>query len=218
MIARITGTLEAIEHNSALITQTLGEHASITREILLPAYLAARLLDRVGGPITLHTVESLEPHGQGGAMTPRLIGFASAEDKRFFAVFTTVKGVGARRALRALARPAGEVASMIEQRDAKELTKLPEIGKRLAETIIAELHGKIDAFVLGPQPGAGAERPASQIEAGALGSEAARQAVAALVRLGERDDAARELIERTLDGHPDLESPDELVARALSAR
>ncbi len=218
MIARISGTLEGVEGNSAMVAQRVGPEDSVLHEVLLPAYLAARLLDRAGSRITLHTIESLEPHGQSGALTPRLIGFDAESDKRFFGVFTTVKGVGARRALRALARPVGEIARAIEDRDAKELARLPEIGKRLAETIIAELHGKIDEFVA-PLPEAPAtDKPGSQIEAGAIGSEAARQAIAALVRLGERDDAAHDLVRRAIEDDPALRSADELVAAALGGR
>ena len=40
----------------------------------------------------------------------------------------------------------GQIAAAIVDRDVAMLQSLPEIGKRTAETIIAALHDKVDAF------------------------------------------------------------------------
>ncbi|MCY2926238.1 MAG: helix-hairpin-helix domain-containing protein [Planctomycetota bacterium] len=145
-------------------------------EVLVPACDVERIGRRVGQDVVLHTIHYLEGDPAHGHVTPRLVGFLSESDRDFFRVFTTVKGIGARKALRALAKPVAEVAAAINAKDGRFLMALPEIGKRTAETIIAELHGKVDDF-------AGASGEAA---AAAQMSEPAQEAVAVLVQLGER--------------------------------
>lgn len=152
MITRLTGTLEALEKLHAVIAPD-GPGAAIGYEVLLPGYLSDLLLT-TGGPsgnigrtITLHTLHYLEGVNQGSSFTPRIIGFGSVQERAFFDLLTTVKGLGNRRALRALAIEPGMVARAIVERDTRILQKLPEIGPKLAESIVHELKSKADAFV-----------------------------------------------------------------------
>ncbi len=167
------------------------EGSPLTYEVLLPAYLAERLRASVGKPVTLITLQYLEGQGQGTSFIPRLIGFATERDRRFFDVFTTVKGIGNKKALRAMAVEPARIARAIATKDVKALVELPEIGKRMAETIIAELNGKVDSFL-----------SAAEIEQLGHASEikplikgtAAEEAVEALVALGEqRPEAERKI-------------------------
>ncbi len=198
MICRITGTITAIERNAATLDQP---EQGIARQVLLPAYLADRLGDRIGSPITLHTLEYLEAQGQGSSFIPRLIGFAQPEDRRFFELLTSVKGLGNRRALRAMTLPPAEIAALVAAKDAKGLQKMPEIGKRLAETMIAELTGKLDAFI---DPGIIIESKAISTAARfSLPPEAAgavEDAIAVLQTLGQSQPEAEKAIERALRG------------------
>ena len=201
MIARITGRLEELSPGSALVDAGGG----IWYEVLVPACDAERLSRRVGQEVSLHTIHYVEGDPAHGGQTPRLIGFLSAADRDFFRVFTTVKGIGNKRALRALARPIAQIAAAIQAKDARFLVELPEIGKRTAEQIIAELHGKVEKF-------AGAEAAAASA-AGALPQPAA-EAVAVLVQLGERRPDAQALVERVLAAEPGLASPEAIIQRA----
>ena len=193
MLTRLTGILESVDD---ALTITVGAFA-IRAEA--PRYLLDRLAesDAVGGDITLHTRADLESHNQGTSFTPRLIAFATPDERRFFEIFTSVKGLGAKRALRALAIEPAHVAAAVVAKDAKALQQLPEIGKRLAETVIAELSGKVDRFAIdiamdGVGIG-GAPRASSAIEPSRL-PPAAEEAVAALLALGEtRVDAERKI-------------------------
>ena len=49
----------------------------------------------------------LVPVGNQGS---QLIGFLRPEDRKFFNLFTTVKGIGPKTALKALTVPVGEIA------------------------------------------------------------------------------------------------------------
>src|SRR5690606_7419780 len=151
MLSRIEGTLEAVE--GQVVRLRLGGGLCI--DAMAPAYLAERLAageageaGQVGSKVRLETLLTLEGSSQGTSFVPRLIGFESAGSRRFFEIFTTVKGLGSRRALRAMAVEPGVIAQAIVAEDHKALERLPEIGKRLAQTIVAELSGKVDGFAL----------------------------------------------------------------------
>jgi len=176
--------------------------AGLTYEVLICACDVERLSRRTGQEVTLHTIHYLEGDPARGSQQPRLVGFLSETDRDFFRLFTTVKGVGIRKALRALVRPPAEVAAAIANKDASLLVALPEIGKRTAEQIIAELSGRADAFA-----GEAFAAPAEQLP------QAAGEALAVLVQLGERRADAAALIERVLAVAPELQSPEEIIQR-----
>ncbi len=187
MIARIAGRLEHVSAGAALVAAGDG----LWYEVLVPAFDVDRLARRVGQDVVLHTIHYVEGDPAHGVQTPRLVGFQAEADRDFFRLFTTVKGVGVKKALRALVRPVGEVAAAIEAKDTRLLVALPEIGRRTAEQIIAELHGKVQDFA-GPVAAAVEAMPA-----------AASEALAVLVQLGERRADAAALVERVLAVDPD---------------
>ncbi len=207
MISRIEVELVGVEGGRAELR--CGE---LTNTLLVPAADENALLERVGSRIRIHTLHYLEAQGQGASFVPRLIGFASAEARAFFELLTTVKGLGARKALRSMSLPYTTIAEAIACRDTGLLVALPEIGKRTADTIIAELNGKVDRF-LGPAPG---DRPGDTEPSGT--ALVMRDAVAALTQLGEPKLHARQLVEQAFADNPALDTPDALVAAAYRVR
>lgn len=213
MIRKITGRLDAMEGLAALITPPAG---GLTYEVLVPAYLSERLTAQVGRTVELLTLQYLEGQGQGSSFVPRLIGFTSVQDRRFFELLVTVKGMGNKKALKSLAVEPGTFARAIAERDARSLQQLPEIGKRMAETVIAELSGKVDAFVTYDDPARG-------VEAKPGGSRSIRQgpgveAVATLIALGETRADAERMVERATGREPALTDSAAIVAAALGSR
>jgi holliday junction DNA helicase RuvA len=208
MISRLEGTLQCVtEDGRALLCC---EH--ITYEVLVPGADQQRLATLAGQRIAFHTLYYLENRDQGAAYLPRLIGFASPEDRAFFELFTTVKGIGNRKALRALQLPFGTIASAIVDKDIDLLKSLPEIGKRTAETIISELHGRVNRFIeLKPLESAAGGSARETSGRGALINDA----VAVLAQLGEQRLTARQLVDRALAADPTLESAEALVAAAF---
>lgn len=212
MIARLKGTLDSIEGSAACVTPDGG---GLTYEVLLPAYLAERLVAKVGQPVALVTLQYLEGQNQGSSYVPRLIGFTAVQERDFFELFTTVKGIGNRKALRAMAVEPAKIARAITTKDARALYELPEIGKRLAETVIAELSGKVDGYLAG-----------SEIEAldrGSAGAaplpDAAAEAIVALMGLGETRPEAERLVRRAVDrlGNPKA-SVDQVLHAVYASR
>jgi len=144
MISAITGEISRVEGDRVQLSC-----GPMVYEILVPAADITELQANLGEEITFHTIFDLEGDATRGGLTPRLIGFLRLEDKRFFQMFITVKGIGPKRALRALVQPTGQIAEAIESKNTRFLIGLPEIGKRMAELIVAELAGKMGVFAVG---------------------------------------------------------------------
>jgi len=123
---------------------------------------------------------------------PKLIGFKRPVEREFFARFIEVPDVGATRALKALVFSVSAIACWIEEGDTASLRRLPGIGARTAETIVARLRGKVTPFALLRDEGF-AEMPEA---AAALTSEQVRRdAVAGMVGLGFSQREASTLVE-----------------------
>ena len=123
---------------------------------------------------------------------PKLIGFKRPVEREIFARFIEVPDVGATRALKALVFSVSTIACWIEEGDVASLRRLPGIGARTAETIVARLRGKVTPFALLRDEGF-AEMPEA---AAALTSEQVRRdAVAGMVGLGFSQREASTLVE-----------------------
>ncbi len=213
MIVRVRGVLESVRGDRAVVWMGARGEAGVARELLVPAAIVDELGALVGQEVELETVEYLESVGQGASFVPRLIGFMSADQRALFELLTKVKGLGNRRALRAFAAPVGEIASAIGAGDTRALTKLPEIGKKLAETICLELRERVVGLGAGSVVG-----PGGGAIAGAPVSGGASQAVAALVRLGENRASAEALVGEAVRVEPKLAGADEILAAALALK
>lgn len=199
MIARISGTLAEVADGAVIL-----EHNGMGYELLVPAYAVGELAALRGQQVVLHTMDYLEGSAAGGNLIPRLVGFSRVEDRAFFSQFITVKGIGIRKGLRALAQPIAAVATAIESGDTTSLVQLPGIGKRAAEQIVAELRGKLEAFAVS----------ASSAETEHAWTQAQRDALTILVSLGERNHDAHRWIERAMQLHADIDSADGWVKAA----
>ena len=151
MIVRLTGTLIEVTEESVVIDRE-GE----AREVLVPQFAISELAAYRGQVVTLHTMEFYEGNPASGHLVPRMLGFLHTEDRVFFTRFVNVKGIGPRRALKILCEPVRRIASWIESADVKAIARLPGIGTRGAQLVVASLKGKMDDLAL---PGA-AGRPA----------------------------------------------------------
>jgi holliday junction DNA helicase RuvA len=228
MIAKIHGVLDALEGSTALVRLDNTGGGGLTYEVLVPAFTAARLAGLRGQPVTLHTFHFIESQGQGTTMIPRLAGFLTLEDRAFYALFTTCKGIGNKRALRAMALATPQIAAAIADRDLALLQTLPEIGRRTAETIVATLRGKVDAFVsaaaYGGQ-GAAAGAGAGTGTPGAAGPgplspqrAMAREALEVLLQFGEARLAAMNWIDQALGEDPPPRDVQTLIARVYQIK
>jgi holliday junction DNA helicase RuvA len=199
MISKISGVLEGVEGSVANIRVGDG----FTYEVLVSGYTAARLGDSIGQPLTLHTLNYIESQDQGASFLPRLAGFLTIEDRRFFELFTTTQGIGKRKALRALALGTDQVAAAIADRDLATLQSLPEIGRRLAETIVATLHGKVDKYIVAAYVGAPSASGNGDGKGKPTNRSLAKEALEVLLQLGENRTQAVTWIDEALRDEAD---------------
>jgi len=205
MLVRISGMLSEVGEEQVVV-----ERDGLAYEVFVPRYTIGTLGGQRGQPVTLHTMQYLEGSPGGGNLIPRLIGFLDPSDRAFFEQFTTVKGVGIRRGLRALVEPVPRVARDIEQGDLKALARLPGIGPRMAQQIVAELRGKLALFARGA---------AAASESAAAGmNRPQRDAIELLVAWGDSRADAADWIQRAAQSHPDLVEVEEWVKAAYRVK
>ena len=197
MIARIEGKLVKLDSSAALV-----QVGSVGYEVMLPGYCVNALADKIGSDIALCTMEYYEGTPGGGNLIPRIVGFLSDGERDFFTKFTSVKGIGMKKALRSLSVPIAAIASAIEDGDDKMLMTLDGVGKRMAQLIIAELRGKLRNFVIGAELSRPTEARFKPFQA---------QALEILIAWGEKRNEAIDLIELACKKHPDIKSAEELV-------
>ena len=131
----------------------------------------------VGAVAELYTYLQVKEDG----MT--LFGFASPKEKELFLKLITVSGVGPKMGISILASlSADDFAMAIATADVKRLSAVKGLGKKTAEKIVLELHGKISAVeVLGAS---GDELTPAAESASAKLSALDEEAVSALMGLG----------------------------------
>ncbi len=133
--------------------------------------------------ITVGAVAELYTYLQVKEDGVTLFGFESVKEKELFLKLITVSGVGPKLGIAVLAAlSADEFAQAIATADVKRLSAVKGLGKKTAEKIVLELHGKISAAEVmsasgDPFTGA-AEAPAGKLSA------ADEEAVSALMGLG----------------------------------
>ena len=145
MITRVSGTLDRVDPTGNAVEISIGP---VVHEVLVTDLVRRGLQSKVGQPVVLHTLEYLEGNPTRGNLVPRLVGFLSEVEREFFELICEVDGVGVRKALRAIIRPVGEIATSIEEQDAKALSTLPGIGAATAERMIAKLRRRMPKFAL----------------------------------------------------------------------
>lgn len=198
MITKITG--KAVQVAADVLTLAVG---AFEYEILIPEFARRNLQDKIGADVTLHTIEYLEGNAMQGRLIPRLVGFLNPVEREFFEMFCEVDGVGVKKALRAMVRPVQEVATLIEEQDAKGLSTLPGIGPATSERIIAKLRRRVPKFALL----VGRDTlPVADVERDLL-----TEAFEILRVLGHSESDARRLLDGALDKKRKFKAVDDLL-------
>jgi Holliday junction DNA helicase RuvA len=130
-----------------------------------------------GAEVALHI------HTQVREDTLALYGFLERNDKRIFERLITVSGVGPKLAITIQSGlPADRLVAALRGQDHATLTRIPGVGKKLAERLVVELKDKLeDMAVAAP--------------AMASAGPAAEDVLSALVNLGYQRPSAQKAIE-----------------------
>jgi Holliday junction DNA helicase RuvA len=138
MIARLRGLLVSFASDQAVMdVQGVGY-------LVFASTRTLSQLGAIGDEVVLHTEMQVSEDDI------RLIGFASAEERDWFRLLTSVQGVGARVALAILSALNGdELHRAIASGDKAMVARAQGVGPKLAQRIVNELKDKAGGVVLG---------------------------------------------------------------------
>jgi Holliday junction DNA helicase RuvA len=139
MIAHLRGKLLYKQPGQAIV-----EAGGVGYDVLIsvPTFTA---LPAVGQETALHI------HTQVSEDQIALFGFLDREEKRLFERLITVGGVGPKLAIKMLSGLSPErTVQAIRGQDHAQLTRIPGVGKKLAERLVVELKDKLDDFAVAP--------------------------------------------------------------------
>jgi Holliday junction DNA helicase RuvA len=190
-------------------TSVVVECGGVGYEVVLPAYLAAQVAPGAGADGTVELFVSYQV--SANQPKPVLVGFLREIEQEFFERFITVDGLGPAKAVRAMARPVHEIADAVERKDVAYLRRLPGLGARTAEKVVAALHGKMGKFALLRDD----SLPADLTETADIDSEV----LEVLTRqLGHRPAEARRMVEEALRRNPAVATTEELFQEVYRAQ
>jgi Holliday junction DNA helicase RuvA len=174
MIAHLRGKLIHKQPGQAIV-EAGGVGYDVT--ISVPTFTA---LPSVGQEAALHI------HTQVREDQIALFGFLEREEKRLFERLITVSGVGPKLAVTLLSGLSVErTVQAIRGQDHAQLTRIPGVGKKLAERLVLELKDKLDDFAAAPVHSA-------------VQGPAAEDVLSALVNLGYQRLAAEKAIQQAV--------------------
>ncbi|MGA2572516.1 MAG: Holliday junction branch migration protein RuvA [Terracidiphilus sp.] len=174
MIAHLHGKLIFKQPGQAIVEAGgVGYDVAIS----VPTFTA---LPSVGAETALHI------HTQVSDDQIALFGFLDRDEKRLFERLITVSAVGPKLAIKILSGLSVErTVQAIRGQDHTQLTRIPGVGKKLAERLVVELKDKLDDFAVAP---------VQQAVAG----PAVDDVLSALVNLGYQRAAAEKAIEQAI--------------------
>jgi len=174
MIAHLRGKLIYKQPGQAII-EAAGVGYNVT--ISIPTFTT---LPAVGAEASLHIYTVVREDQIA------LFGFLEREEKRLFERLITVSGVGPKLAVTILSGLSSErTVQAIRGQDHAQLTRIPGVGKKLAERLVVGLKDKLDDFAVAP----------TQVSVKGVAVE---DVLSALVNLGYQRPAAEKAIEQAV--------------------
>ena len=145
---------------------------------------------------------SLHIHTQVREDLLALFGFMELKEKKLFERLITVSGVGPKLAVTILSglNPESTVTA-IRSQDHATLTRIPGVGKKLAERLVVELKDKLEDM---------ATAPVAVVSAGPAGEDV----LSALTNLGYQRPSAQKAIETAVEKDKSLGSDFDALFRA----
>lgn len=161
MIAKLTGTLTEVRPDRVVLDVN-----GVGYDVAIPLGTFTAL------PSAGHKA-SLFVHTHVREDAIQLFGFVSKQEKLVFETLIGVSGIGPKVALSILSGlPLPELVGAIAAQNARLLSSIPGVGKKLAERLGVELKEKMASFGFGEMPGKG------------RGTTVVDDAIAALKNLG----------------------------------
>jgi Holliday junction DNA helicase RuvA len=171
MIAHLRGRLLSKQPQQAIV-----EAAGVGYDVAISVSTYTSL-PAEGAEVSLHI------HTQVREDTLALYGFLDRNEKRIFERLITVSGVGPKLAITIQSGlPSDRLVTALRAQDHATLTRIPGVGKKLAERLVVELKDKLEDM-------------AAAAPAVAAAGPAAEDVLSALVNLGYQRPSAQKAIE-----------------------
>ena len=205
MISQITGSVIEVGENSVMLLTD-----SIAYEVFVPGSILNHYRKNKNGAAqketeTFYTIQYIEGASGHGNQFMRLVGFKRRVEKEFFQLYTSVEGIGYKTALKSLVFPIQKIALAIETSDLATLKKLPHIGSRTAEKMVATLKGRMQKFAL--------DLKSEPLTAGreSAGDDLHSEVVQVLRQVGYGDSECSLLIDKALRSNPKIKTAEEMI-------
>ena len=199
MIAYLRGNVLAVTTESVII-----ENNGVGYEVFCSG-AAFSAVQNVRREVELYTYLQVKEDGF------TLYGFVSLSEKQVFLDLISVSGVGPKLAIGILnGMTADEVASCIATADVKRLSRVKGLGKKTAEKIVLELHGKVSAEELLSADGQHTTKAVKSVPR----SKTDEEAVAALLGLGFTRNECLTAVKKAREAG--AESVEDVIRLALS--
>jgi len=194
MIGKLRGVVDSIEDQRCLI------------DVGGVGYLVFASTRTLGALPNSPAIASLLIETQVREDAISLYGFATAAERDWFRLLTTVQGVGAKVALAMLsALSPDQLIAAIASGDRAALSRAPGVGPKLAQRLVSELRERVGAM-----PSGGALPVSAPAPAGAVAD-----ALSALTNLGYRRPEAEAALARAVAEHGEAAALDVLIRAGL---
>ncbi|MGB9771651.1 MAG: Holliday junction branch migration protein RuvA [Candidatus Kapaibacteriota bacterium] len=167
-------------------------------EVLVSLTTLARIGD-VGEEVLLYTIFLFRDE------TYQIYGFATLEEKEIFQELIRISGIGPKIAIAILSYlEVEEFIDCVVRNDIGKLTKLPGVGKKIAERVLLEFRGKVKKLKI--------------VDGAKVGNEGAsfyQEAISALVVLGYQENKVKKIVLDTIRKLPENEKTIESVVKQV---
>ncbi|MDP2726859.1 MAG: Holliday junction branch migration protein RuvA [Dehalococcoidia bacterium] len=197
MISYLSGRLKRKSREDQKIVVEVN---GVGYDVVLPQFVHRTFDDKeIGSPVELEVyyhVAERQPR-------PLLIGFNREQERAFFERVLSVEKIGPMKAARALIFSVSAVAQAIEDGDVQFLTRMPEIGERTAQKMVATLRGKVAEWAL--------LRDEGYVSPPSPEEDLRQEALDILMGLGYKRIEAREEVEKAAKRDPGAQTVEELI-------
>ena len=196
MIGKLTGRLDAVSDNGAII-DVGGVGYSV--------FTSSRTMSQLGSIGEVVTV-LVETHVREDHI--HLYAFYSDDEKRWFQTLQTVQGVGSKAALAILSALTSEdIMNSLLSEDKTMFVRADGVGQKLATRIVSELKDKVDGFFAGN---------VNNIETTTSPDNSLiADAISAMVNLGFSRFEAQKAVSKAINCKANIETLDKLIAATL---
>ncbi|MBT3941278.1 MAG: Holliday junction branch migration protein RuvA [Chloroflexi bacterium] len=211
MISYIEGKVHRFDRSEEIVVINAG---GVGYQIVVPKFVMSALSARptnVGDELGLETYY----HVTDRQPKPVLVGFQRPHERAFFEQLIQVEGLGPVRAAKAMIFSVSTIAQAIEAEDLRVLQRMPGIGARAAQKIVATLKGKVVETAMLRDEGYD-DAPAKVAVGAGTGRD---EAVEVLVNLGYRQPEAERDVDEAIMANPELATaPEELIREIFKAQ